>query len=388
MSRKQHYTKPVVVPAATIDLHGYKRDEGIAAVTAFVESSQRQFPPPTDAWVCIITGSGHHSPSGPVLRDAVRSLLNKREMEYTLQRGKGSFLVNVHSGHALVAAPALAECTKIQIVANNTKNNNDNNAHSHVKLVNRPAISSNSTNATSRSIETTTTSVVAPKPAQVVADDVLVERVKQESHRQFVALQKRRRDEMQLQLKQALAASKREMEQQQAQREQEWWCLAAILKQSSQQQQQEELLRAQEQERLEEILRHSKEEEERMQRLEQEQLNEILRISQQQQQQEEEENSQDELERVLLSLSQLQIHNNDDDEQLKNQALQQSLHDVHAADDEFHKALSLSLQECNQDESVSIHNKASSALELSIITESTTIEMLQEQVGYVIEEVD
>jgi gas vesicle protein len=147
------------------------------------------------------------------------------------------------------------------------------------------------------------------------------------------------------------------------------------------------LLRAQEQERLEEILRHSKEEEERMQRLEQEQLNEILRISQQQQQ-EEEENSQDELERVLLSLSQLQIHNNDDDEQLKNQALQQSLHDVHAADDEFHRALSLSLQECNQDESVSIHNTASSALELSIITESTTIEMLQEQVGYVIEEVD
>jgi hypothetical protein len=64
MSRKQPYTKPVVVPAATIDLHGYKRDEGIAAVTAFVESSQRQFPPPTDAWVCIITGSGHHSPSG------------------------------------------------------------------------------------------------------------------------------------------------------------------------------------------------------------------------------------------------------------------------------------------------------------------------------------
>jgi hypothetical protein len=310
-------------------------------------------------------------------------------MEYTLQRGKGSFLVNVHSGHALVAAPALAECTKIQIVANNTKNNN---VHSHVKLVNRPAISSSSTNATSRSIETTTTttSVAAPKPAQVAADDVLVERVKQESHQQFVALQKRQRDEMQLQLKQALVASKREIEQQQAQREQEWWCLAAILKQSSQQQQEEEeLLRAQEQERLEEILRHSKEEEERMQRLEQEQLNEILRISQQQQQQEEE-NSQDELElqRVLLSLSQLQIHNNDDDEQLKNQALQQSLHDVHATDDEFHRALSLSLQECNQDESVSIHNKASSALELSIITESTTIEMLQEQVGYVIEEVD
>lgn len=324
---------------------------------------------------------------GPVLRDAVRSLLNKREMEYTLQRGKGSFLVNVHSGHALVAAPALAECTKIQIVASDTNNNqNDNNVHSHVKLVNRPAISSNSTNATSRSIETTTTSVAAPKPAQVAADDVLVERVKQESHRQFVALQKRRRDEMQLQLKQALVASKREIEQQQAQREQEWWCLAAILKQS---QQEEELLRAQEQERLEEILRHSREEEERMQRLEQEQLNEILRISQQQQQ-EEEENSQDELElqRVLLSLSQLQIHNNDDDEQLKNQALQQSLHDVHATDDEFHRALSLSLQECNQDESVSIHNQSSSALELSIITESTTIEMLQEQVGYVIEEVD
>mmetsp|Transcript_752 Transcript_752/g.1394 ORF Transcript_752/g.1394 Transcript_752/m.1394 type:complete len:378 (-) Transcript_752:758-1891(-) len=377
MSRKQHYTKPVV---ATIDLHGYKRDEGIAAVTAFVESSQRhQFPPPsttTDAWICIITGSGHHSPSGPVLRDAVQSLLNKREMEYTLQRGKGSFLVNVHSGHALVAAPAMAKCTKIQIV-NNNNNNTNNNPHSDVKLVNRSAMRSSSTNAT-RSIETTTTtttSVAAPKPAEVAADDVLVERVKQESHRQFIALQKRS-DEMQL--KQALMASKREIEQQ-AQREQEC-LLAAILKQS---QQEEELLHAQEQERLEEILRHSREEEERMQRLEQEQLNEILRISQQQQ---EEENSQDELLERVFSLSQLQIHNNHDDEQL-NQALQQSLHDVHATDEEFHRALSLSLQECNQDESVSIHNKASSPLELSI-TESTTIEMLQEQVGYVIEEVD
>lgn len=272
------------------------------------------------------------------MRDAVQALLNKREMEYTLQRGKGSFFVQVHSGHALVAAPALKQCSKVNVVKSHADFN-------HVKLVVNQPIRQNTA---------TTTTSVAPKPSQVAADDLLVARVKQASHQEH-ALEKRHDD---IQLKQALVASKRELEQQ-ARHEQE--CLAAILEQSKRD---EEMLHAQEQQRLEEVLRHSRLQEERITQLEQEKLEEILQLSQQ-----------DELERAL-SLSQLQIHHKDDDEQL-NQALQQSLQDVHATNNELHRALSLSLQECPKDNHV----------ELSI-SESTSIEMLQEQVGYVIEEVD
>ena len=77
----------------TIDLHGYRKSEGIAALTFFLESNQ--------GWVTVITGSGAHSQNGPILRTAVQALFEKRQMEFTLNRGKGSFLVNADSGFVL-----------------------------------------------------------------------------------------------------------------------------------------------------------------------------------------------------------------------------------------------------------------------------------------------
>ena len=49
----------------------------------------------------VITGSGAHSQNGPILRTAVQALFEKRQMEFTLNRGKGSFLVNADSGFVL-----------------------------------------------------------------------------------------------------------------------------------------------------------------------------------------------------------------------------------------------------------------------------------------------
>ena len=85
----------------TIDLHGYQRSEGIKRLTSFLEqvvSRQRKLGNYSDIWVLVITGSGAHSPDGPMLRSAVQAVLEKRKMEFTVNRGKGSFTVKANSG--------------------------------------------------------------------------------------------------------------------------------------------------------------------------------------------------------------------------------------------------------------------------------------------------
>lgn len=96
---------------ATLDLHGFTKSEGIAALTRFFEqvktTNRNTLDSDGDIWVQIITGSGAHSggSGGPVLRDAVQSLLVKRNMIFKLNRGKGSFNVKANSGHELFKAP-------------------------------------------------------------------------------------------------------------------------------------------------------------------------------------------------------------------------------------------------------------------------------------------
>lgn len=52
-------------------------------------------------WVRVITGSGSHSSSGPVLRSEVIALLKKREMTYHVDAGRGSISVLANSGFEL-----------------------------------------------------------------------------------------------------------------------------------------------------------------------------------------------------------------------------------------------------------------------------------------------
>ena len=108
--RKNHIKRPV----ATIDLHGYKKAEGIRNLTLFLEQVTHK--KHGEVWVLVITGSGAHSPDGPVLRTAVEQLLQKRKMKYILNPGKGSFTVNANSGHKLFEPEAPTD-TKVLLKA-------------------------------------------------------------------------------------------------------------------------------------------------------------------------------------------------------------------------------------------------------------------------------
>jgi len=96
-------------PVESLDLHNYQRDRAIAKVTIFLSkiasSTLTTNCGHRGVWVCIVTGSGSHSPNGPQLRDAVKALLIKREMEFSLCRGGGAFMVRVDSGMELYEGP-------------------------------------------------------------------------------------------------------------------------------------------------------------------------------------------------------------------------------------------------------------------------------------------
>ena len=90
-----------------LDLHGYTRERAIEKLTFFLDqirhkhlhsiSNSSTYLPPSMP-VTIITGSGKHSQSGPVLRHAVEKTLTKRQMVFRLNHGKGSFIVDAFSG--------------------------------------------------------------------------------------------------------------------------------------------------------------------------------------------------------------------------------------------------------------------------------------------------
>jgi hypothetical protein len=106
----------------SIDLHGLTKDDAISTVANFLnthrasphlkqKSNSHYKPVP----VIIITGSGKHSHSGPVLRTAVEKYLQKREMNYVINRGKGSFTVDCASGIDLYFDHNQKVCTKVII---------------------------------------------------------------------------------------------------------------------------------------------------------------------------------------------------------------------------------------------------------------------------------
>ena len=95
---------------ASLDLHGYTKDKAIRQLTLFLSNQARlsklrkwKFSNDNDNnkndcyYVEVITGSGSHSMDGPVLREAVRSVLDLREMKY-IQLNAGSFAINVKVG--------------------------------------------------------------------------------------------------------------------------------------------------------------------------------------------------------------------------------------------------------------------------------------------------
>jgi hypothetical protein len=99
-----------VTVEATLDLHGYRKEDALRQVSGFLEQH-------TSGWVCIITGTGSHSPQGPVLRTAVHDYLKKRQMTFYIMRGKGGFTVDSASGRAVQSSCRQAQDTKVSVVA-------------------------------------------------------------------------------------------------------------------------------------------------------------------------------------------------------------------------------------------------------------------------------
>lgn len=107
----------------TLDLHGKRLEEAIYEVTIFLERIRRAVAASSRGrsltgrnilFVQIITGSGSHSSHGPVLRNAVQRLLDKRGMDFRLERGGGAFQVDALSGHDLFD-PGPAVCSKVVV---------------------------------------------------------------------------------------------------------------------------------------------------------------------------------------------------------------------------------------------------------------------------------
>ncbi|RKX83106.1 MAG: DNA mismatch repair protein MutS [Spirochaetes bacterium] len=73
--RRREYLRKLK-PQRTLDLHGFKKDDAIAALNSFIiESRQLGFKK-----VLIIPGKGIHSKNGPVLRNAVIKYLEQNRL--------------------------------------------------------------------------------------------------------------------------------------------------------------------------------------------------------------------------------------------------------------------------------------------------------------------
>ena len=126
-----------------LDLHGFTKERAIEKVTFFLDqirhkhlyslSNSPAYVHPSTMPVTIITGSGKHSQSGPVLRQAVEKILTKRQMSFRLNHGKGSFLVDAFSGVELNLRDDLLCPTDSKVLVKRRPAGNKN-----VKLVNRP----------------------------------------------------------------------------------------------------------------------------------------------------------------------------------------------------------------------------------------------------------
>lgn len=112
---------------STLDLHGYRRDAAIVAVTNFLGLQRRQVERQTRScgnctspWVTIITGTGSHSPTGPVLRREVASLLARRQFDF-LQNTPGSFWVHATSGEVWYSQQHSPVSTKLIVATSSSR---------------------------------------------------------------------------------------------------------------------------------------------------------------------------------------------------------------------------------------------------------------------------
>lgn len=290
-----------------------------------------------------------------MLREAVRSLLTRREMEYIIQRGKGAFLVNATSGHELVGnssssstivhgavdSKVIVTTSTDEFCANKVVRHKNVNHHHRQTVPPSQSVPSVTSSLSSMTIlECTLT------PAEVAADDDLMERIKTKSaqeHTQSIRHEQR-------ELSRAISVSKREVDRLQQEEEEQ---LKAILQQS----QCELSLRHNEEEekRLAEVLLRSEEEDEIQRRNEEQRKkedDERLAAALEASQEEEKAVREEELLQLkrAISISQLEVnssqHDENDDKAL-HEALVQSMHDMNdnSEDSQLNQVLEKSLRQ-------------------------------------------
>ena len=113
-----------------LDLHGYQERPAIRALTDFLEEHKNiNSNSPRNrrhgTWVRVITGTGSHSTRGPILRPAVQSLFERRQMTFTMDT-PASFCVDAASGVTFYASSAHGSAgrhnnhePRIQVVSSN-----------------------------------------------------------------------------------------------------------------------------------------------------------------------------------------------------------------------------------------------------------------------------
>ena len=181
-------------PVATIDLHGYNKSEGISLLTSFLDQVTRRNN--GDAWVTVVTGSGAHSANGPILRGAVQALFERRQMTYTINKGRGSFTVKANSGFVFIEPEAP---TDTKVVVNNYSGEFPPLAEPISRTISKPRTSPSNIN---------------PLPSEVAASDANMEASRIEKQKVF-------RDEKREEriLKRILSASLLEAEQEKVEEE-------------------------------------------------------------------------------------------------------------------------------------------------------------------------
>lgn len=115
----------------SLDLHGQTKDQAIRSMTKCFErqltlqsnGDEGHFNANANdrkaVYVEVITGTGSHGSNGPVLREAIRSVLISREMSFE-QLNAGSFKVNIASGFELYPDGPATD-SKITSVAQNSE---------------------------------------------------------------------------------------------------------------------------------------------------------------------------------------------------------------------------------------------------------------------------
>jgi Uncharacterized protein conserved in bacteria len=184
----------------TLDLHGCTKLQAIEKLTFFLDQIRTRCHHDhnynhNQRFVTIITGSGKHSSHGPVLRQAIQHVLEKRQMNFHLNdRGKGSFCVDALSGIDLVDRAMMRHVsTKIVTIRE------DEQQAEGVTLFPRDGLRM-SQDATLDNPSNNGNDELLPTPGEVARDDDLIQRIKMLSHDEAIqikSLQTKEENELQ-----------------------------------------------------------------------------------------------------------------------------------------------------------------------------------------------